>query len=136
MKIYIVQEYGGQWEDSWKRPVCAFEDRADAEKLRDEIIKAHKEQDKQKEKCQECKYMYEREGEKPKCFKPMAYDPEECETLDIIYDDWCGVDIRELEYVPQRAMWICPNCGLEVHKDFKKCVRCGYALARMENGNE
>lgn len=107
MKIYIVQEYGGQWEDSWEHPVCAFEDRADAEKLRDEIITAHKEQDKQKEKCRECKYMYYREGDKPKCFKPMAYDPEECETLDIIYDDWCGVDIRELEYVQMKSVSKC-----------------------------
>lgn len=115
MKIYIVREYGGQWEDRWERPVCAFEDRADAEKLRDEIIKAHKEQDKQKEKCQECKYMYGYEGDKPKCFKPMAYDPEECETFSIIYDDWCGVDIRELEYVQSRnVMWICPNCGAKM----------------------
>ena len=22
-------------------------------------------------------------------------------------------------------MWLCPNCGLAVHSDFDKCVRCG-----------
>ena len=24
-------------------------------------------------------------------------------------------------------MWICPECGLDVHSDFKECPRCGYA---------
>lgn len=23
-------------------------------------------------------------------------------------------------------MWLCPACGLVVHSDYKKCVRCGY----------
>ena len=23
-------------------------------------------------------------------------------------------------------MWICPDCGLVVHSDYKKCVRCGH----------
>jgi len=23
-------------------------------------------------------------------------------------------------------MWICPECGLEVHSDFVRCVRCGW----------
>ena len=23
-------------------------------------------------------------------------------------------------------MWICPVCGLEVHSDFRRCVRCGW----------
>ena len=23
-------------------------------------------------------------------------------------------------------MWTCPKCGLEVHSDFDRCVRCGY----------
>lgn len=23
-------------------------------------------------------------------------------------------------------MWICPECGLEVHSDFARCVRCGW----------
>lgn len=23
-------------------------------------------------------------------------------------------------------MWICPECGLEVHSDFNRCIRCGY----------
>ena len=23
-------------------------------------------------------------------------------------------------------MWVCPDCGLVVHSDFKKCVRCGH----------
>lgn len=23
-------------------------------------------------------------------------------------------------------MWLCPKCGLPVHSDFEKCVRCGY----------
>lgn len=23
-------------------------------------------------------------------------------------------------------LWICPECGLEVHSDFTRCVRCGW----------
>lgn len=23
-------------------------------------------------------------------------------------------------------MWLCPTCGLVIHSDYKKCVRCGY----------
>lgn len=23
-------------------------------------------------------------------------------------------------------MWLCPKCGLPVHSDYEKCVRCGY----------
>ena len=23
-------------------------------------------------------------------------------------------------------MWLCPECGLEVHSDYDRCVRCGW----------
>lgn len=26
-------------------------------------------------------------------------------------------------------IWLCPECGLEVHSDFQKCVRCGHERA-------
>lgn len=42
----------------------------------------------------------------------------------------------KIEYLPSAEperkkpdhgyMWICPECGLEVHSDFRRCVRCGW----------
>ena len=29
-------------------------------------------------------------------------------------------------------MWICPECGLEVHSDFRRCVRCGWDRPNVE----
>ena len=31
-------------------------------------------------------------------------------------------------------MWICPECGLDVHSDFDRCVRCGYERADRPQG--
>lgn len=32
-------------------------------------------------------------------------------------------------------MWICPVCGLEVHSDFSRCVRCGWDRPSAERKN-
>lgn len=32
-KIYLVREYGGQWEDSWEQIVKAYKNKEDAEKF-------------------------------------------------------------------------------------------------------
>ena len=32
-KIYLVREYGGQWEDSWEKIVKAYKNKEDAEKF-------------------------------------------------------------------------------------------------------
>ena len=29
--LYLVVDYGGEWEDAWESPVIAFDNRADAE---------------------------------------------------------------------------------------------------------
>ena len=31
-----------------------------------------------------------------------------------------------------RYMWLCPKCGLSVHSDFAKCVRCGHDLITID----
>ena len=49
---------------------------------------------------------------------------------------------RALEAVPSADrptpthgyMWICPKCGLDVHSDFDRCVRCGYERADRPRG--
>ena len=44
--------------------------------------------------------------------------------------------IRELPSVtpqePRGEMLICPECGLDVHSDFKKCPRCGAKMQEVE----
>lgn len=50
-------------------------------------------------------------------------------------DQWFD-DVSALSRVPSAEterkkpdhgyMWICPECGLEVHSDFVRCVRCGW----------
>ena len=33
----------------------------------------------------------------------------------------------QLDYQTDHGyMWLCPECGLEVHSDFERCVRCGH----------
>ena len=33
----------------------------------------------------------------------------------------------ELQYKTDYGfMWLCPKCGLPVHSDYTKCVRCGH----------
>lgn len=42
-------------------------------------------------------------------------------------------EINELESKPEPQyktnygfMWLCPKCGLPIHSDYTKCVRCGH----------
>lgn len=30
------------------------------------------------------------------------------------------------------CMWVCPNCGLNVHVDYDRCVRCGAKMLRED----
>ena len=38
--------------------------------------------------------------------------------------------LNEIENIKNEKMLVCPNCGLDVHSDFKNCPRCG---ERMNN---
>lgn len=65
-----------------------------------------------------------------------------CETCEYNSLDWheepcesCTVGGDENHWKPSAKpgyktdhgyMWICPHCGLVVHSDYGKCVRCGY----------
>ena len=55
-----------------------------------------------------------------------------CITYDEEYMEEClrqlpSVTPKSQEYKTDHGyMWICPDCGLVVHSDFKKCVRCGH----------
>ena len=37
MKAYIVSKFGGEWEDSWEHPVCAYADREEAKENADRL---------------------------------------------------------------------------------------------------
>jgi rubrerythrin len=43
-----------------------------------------------------------------------------------------GKAIKALEQEPRGEMLICPECGLDVHSDFKTCPRCGARMAESE----
>lgn len=55
-------------------------------------------------------------------------------------DDPCDTAIRVIEALPavkpekpdHGYMWMCPECGLEVHSDFESCVRCGWERTEQE----
>lgn len=35
------------------------------------------------------------------------------------------IAIEALQEQSRDCMWVCPNCGLDVHVDYNRCVRCG-----------
>lgn len=35
------------------------------------------------------------------------------------------IAIEALQEQSRDCMWVCPNCGLDVHVDYDRCVRCG-----------
>ena len=55
-----------------------------------------------------------------------------CITYDEEYMEEClrqlpSVTPKQSNYKTDHGyMWICPDCGLTVHSDFEKCVRCGH----------
>lgn len=75
---------------------------------------------------------------------PLVETPEPCEdavsraeaikciTYDEEYMEEClrqlpSVTPKQSNYKTDHGfMWICPDCGLMVHSDFEKCVRCGH----------
>jgi len=42
-------------------------------------------------------------------------------------------NLKAIEQEPRGKMLICPECGLDVHSDFKTCPRCGARMAESEN---
>ena len=40
--------------------------------------------------------------------------------------DLPAADVVEIKKPDHGYMWICPKCGLEVHSDYDRCVRCGW----------
>lgn len=69
--IYLVIEYGGEYEDHYEKVLCAYEDKKDANayaRRKNAEIKARY---KQSEKCLDCNY-YEKGARKPKCYFPDA----------------------------------------------------------------
>ena len=46
--------------------------------------------------------------------------------LDGRYAIKSGADVVEVKKPDHGYMWICPQCGLDVHSDYGGCIRCGY----------
>ena len=140
VKAYIVSKFGGEWEDSWEHPVCAYADREEAGRHADRLTKEQEEQKEQAKKCSDCDYAFYGLGDKPDCFEPCEDDPESCETLTIIYDDWHGVNIEPIEMKPKRGVWLlnfidtngesthfysCSVCDGNLYYPSKYCPHCG-----------
>ena len=53
-------------------------------------------------------------------------------VMDVIDAENCEKIIKALEQEPRGEMLICPECGLDVHSDFKTCPRCGAKMAESE----
>lgn len=73
-------------------------------------------------RCHVCKYI----NMPDVCSSCVWLDQEDfmCDNFDAV---------ETIEILPTDDMWICPNCGLEVHTDYDRCVRCG---ERREDGEE
>ena len=41
------------------------------------------------------------------------------------YEEALEMAIEALQEQSRGCMWVCPNCGLDVHVDYDRCVRCG-----------
>lgn len=41
------------------------------------------------------------------------------------YYEALDMAIEALQEQSRDCMWVCPNCGLDVHVDYDRCVRCG-----------
>lgn len=111
-KVYVVVEYGGQWEDSWEHivGVCSTSELAD--KLKAKVEEAHNKSCKitEEEWCSinEAIFHWEEDHEEfetivdgVKFLFPDQYTDEDIQ--DAInkydnYDDYCGVYIKETPY--------------------------------------
>ena len=109
MKVYIVIEYGGEWEDSWEHISGVCSSLELAQKLADKIKQAHSgpesiSKDEYEELCKAVSdYEYNHDvtlGDTmseaiPKLFS--EYSKEDIDKAIIAYDnydEWCGVKIR------------------------------------------
>ena len=100
MKVYLVYEECGEWEDYYKTIIKAFFSREKAEELKQQLEKDNKEILDQYEKCELCPYKYGEKDDKCTCDKYKLDEDGYCENYEYIYDDYC-YSIKELEVEEQ-----------------------------------
>lgn len=95
--VYIVRDFGGQWEDAWSSPVKAF---LDPEVAKD--FKETREKSMLKEREEIAQRNEDRDNELHKLYEVDL--PENQERIDQLheeyedsYDDWVGCEIEEVE---------------------------------------
>lgn len=110
-KVYLVTEYGGEYEDKWEHTIGVCSSLDLAQELKAEVEESHRiECSIPEEKYFEmCDYLYEYEEEHGEiCEEEIEgllklfpeYSEEELRKADrkyCSYDDYSGVDIQELD---------------------------------------
>lgn len=111
-KVYIVSEFGGEYEDKWERPVGVCSSLELAEELKDKILadREIKTNISEEEYEEMLDYLYEYEDEhgeicdeEAEGLKKLFPDrnPEDIDAIDKVYfsyDDFGGVDIQEVDF--------------------------------------
>jgi len=112
-KVYVVSEYGGEYEDKWQHIIGVCSSRNRAEKLKDEILdkrepKTNISIDEYQEmlsylydyadKHDEFEYDTEVDGLLQLFPDKDVKDIEEIDRIYFSYDDFTGVDIEEIDF--------------------------------------
>lgn len=111
-KVYIVSEFGGEYEDKWERPVGVCSSLELAEELKDKLLadREIKTNISEEEYEEMLDYLYEYEDEhgeicdeEAEGIKKLFPDrnPEDIDAIDKVYfshDDFGGVDIQEVDF--------------------------------------
>lgn len=111
-KVYIVSEFGGEYEDKWEHPVGVCSSLELAEELKTKILAGReiKTNISAEEYEEMLDYLYEYEDEhgeicdeEAEGIKKLFPDrnPEDIDEIDKVYlsyDDFGGVDIREVDF--------------------------------------
>ena len=100
MKIYLVYEESGEWEDYNKILSKGFLSKQKAEEYKLNLEQEEKERQEQIKKCNECPYKYGdgKENEKCNCKKFKLDEYGYCENYDCIYEKyWYSLEEIEVE---------------------------------------
>lgn len=98
MRIWLVIEYGGQYEESYEKILHAYTSRKEAEKYKNKRKRAINQTWEDAKRCQECECWFSNSIENPpSCYKQGEFG--DCENLVLMSPtiDAQGVYIKPLE---------------------------------------
>lgn len=112
--IYLVSEYGGEWEDKWETVLYAFDNLAYAERAKSKL------QEKIKRICGYADYD---EG-----LDPCGVNITEISLME-------DGSHEQAHWVPSKHVigkgwWECSNCGYLDSEDDRYCPGCGYRMIK------